>query len=285
MGAMGGFAAVPDDAGQLRFGASARAARAAVRVPRSRMVGHAPIRVLKLGSSILACPDDYLTAAKAIRAEAARGSRVVAVVSAMGGTTDSLLSAARSVTRTPPDALMGALLATGEEASVALMVLALTSSGVPAVGLNAWRLPLRTRGDLNDAEPVAVDTGPIRAALGAGKVVVFPGFIGMDVTGVPSVLGRGGSDLTALFLGDALGAAEVRLVKDVDGVFESDPRRCADHRAYDTLTWKQARRVGGGVVQPKAIDFAERRGLRFRVTGLGGRGTTVGASRVRLAAG
>lgn len=254
------------------------------------------IHVLKFGSSVLARPEDYPAVARAIGREVTRGRKVVAVVSAMGNTTDSLLAAARSVTPESPDRLMGALLATGEEASVALLTLALAAERVRAVGFNAWRLPLRTRGSLRDADPVAVDTTRIHAVLGDHDAIVFPGFVGVDETGVPSLLGRGGSDLTALFLGDALGAAEIRLVKDFDGIFPADPRcgrgsggphqtsgsgvRTAVSRsACPTLTWCQARTIGGGVVQPKAIDFAELRGLGFRVTGLSGKGTSVGRPR------
>ena len=267
---------------------------------RARRSPPAGIHVLKFGSSVLAGPGDYPVVAGAIGREVARGRKVVAVVSAMGDTTDSLLAAARSVTPAAHDRLMGALLATGEEASVALLTLALAAKGIPAAGLNAWRLPLRTRGSLREADPVAVDTARIRAMLASHDVVIFPGFVGVDVTGVPSLLGRGGSDLTALFLADALGAEAVRLVKDVDGIFPSDPRRLAgagSHRhgtprplrqggtgerppagqePYSTLTWSQAQEIGGAVVQSKAIDFAERRGLAFRVTGLTGKGTTVG---------
>lgn len=267
---------------------------------RARCSRPADIHVLKFGSSVLACPEDYPVVAGVIGREVARGRKVVAVVSAMGDTTDALLAAVRSVAAAPHDRLMGALLATGEEASVALLTLALAAKGVPAAGVNAWRLPVRTRGSLRDADPVAVDTGQIRAMFASHDVVIFPGFIGVDVTGVPSLLGRGGSDLTALFLADALGAEAVRLVKDVDGIFPSDPRRLSGavshrhgtpgslHRGgagerptagpepYSTLTWSQAQEIGGAVVQSKAIDFAERRGLAFRVTGLTGKGTNVG---------
>ncbi len=235
------------------------------------------IAVLKFGSSVLASPQDYTRAAEVIAAQVAGGQKVVAVVSAMGETTDSLLSAARSVTPVPSDTMLGALLATGEEASVALLSLALAARGVCAVGFNASRVPLRTNGALQDADPVFVDAGQIRAAFRTRDAVVFPGFIGVDMTGVASVLGRGGSDLTALFLGDALEAAEIRLIKDVDGIFPSDPRNGDALEPFRELTWDHARDIGGGVVQPKAIDFAERRGLRFRVTGLNGVGTSVGA--------
>ncbi len=234
------------------------------------------LHVLKFGSSVLRSPADYARVAAAVGAEIACDRKVVAVASAMGDATDSLLAAARAVTARPPERLVGALLATGEEASVALLTLALAAAGVEAVGLNARRTGIRTRGPLADADPVAIDAGRIRRLLRKGDAVVLPGFVGVDGSGAPSLLGRGGSDLTALFVGHALGAAEIRLVKDVDGVFSSDPRAARCPAPLATLTWEQAREIGGGVVQPKALDFAERRGLRFRVTGLGGRGTTVG---------
>lgn len=236
----------------------------------------APVCVLKFGSSVLECPADYPRVAEALWAETTAGRKVVAVVSAMGGTTDALLAAARAVAPTSPDSLMGALLATGEDASVALLVLALAARGVRARGTCASRLPILTRGALDDADPVAVDTAQLRAALRESDVVVFPGFVGVDVTGVPSLLGRGGSDLTALFLGHALGGAEVRLVKDVDGVYPADPRTNPGIEAYDEMSWGEAIRVGGEIVQGKAVEFAERNRMRFRVAGLGGRGTWVG---------
>ena len=236
----------------------------------------APVSVLKFGSSVLECPADYPRVAEALRAETTAGRKVVAVVSAMGGTTDALLAAARAVAPTSPDSLMGALLATGEDASVALLVLALAARGVRARGMCASRLPIVTRGALDDADPVAVDAAQLGAALRESDVVVFPGFVGVDVTGVPSLLGRGGSDLTALFLGHALGDAEVRLVKDVDGVYPADPRTNPGIEAYEEMSWGEAIRVGGEIVQGKAVEFAARHRMRFRVAGLGGRGTWVG---------
>ena len=150
---------------------------------------------------------------------------------------------------------------------------------------------MRTRGALWDAEPVDVDTGPIAAALDCSDVIIVPGFVGVDVTGVPSLLGRGGSDLTALFLGHAMGAAEVRLIKDVDGIYPADPRATGATGATGstgatgglaplrTVSWDHARRIGGGVVQDKALRFAACHGLAFRVAALGGCGTWVGTPR------
>lgn len=234
------------------------------------------LRVLKFGSSVLVRPELYRRAAEEVRAEVASGCRVVAVVSAMGETTDRLLAAARAVTDAPDDALLAALLGTGEEASVALLAVALDATGVSVSAFTRTTVPVRTRGPLQDADPVDVDTDRILSVLESVEVVVFPGFVGVDAAGTPSLLGRGGSDLTALFLGHALGAAEIRLVKDVDGIFPGDPRRKPEAGPFAYLSWEGARRIGGSVVQEKALAFAARHGLGFRVAAPGGRGTWVG---------
>lgn len=252
------------------------AGKAATRAGRSLAGGRAPVSVLKFGSSVLARPGDFGRVADVLGAEVAAGRKVVAVVSAMEGKTDALLAAAHSVAPEPPDSLIGALLATGEDASVALLVLALSARGLRAEGFNGSRLPIVTRGALDDAEPIAVDASRLRGALERNDVAVFPGFVGVDVTGVPSLLGRGGSDLTALFLGSALGDAGVCLVKDVDGVYPADPRANPGIEAYEEMGWNDAIRVGGEIVQGKAVAFAKRHRMRFRVAGLGGRGTWVG---------
>ncbi len=203
--------------------------------------------------------------------------RVVAVVSAMGNATNRLLAAAQAVTPAPPDALVGPLLATGEDASVALLLIALFGAGVDAEGATASRIPVRTKGCLLDADPVEVDVEALVEVLRRRQVLVVPGFVGVDMaTGAPSLLGRGGSDLTALFLGQALRAVSVRLLKDVDGIFPADPKRVKGLSAFTRANWEAARRFGGGVVQEKALNFASRHALGFRVGAVGGVGTRVG---------
>lgn len=231
--------------------------------------------VLKFGSSVLERPEDYRCAATEVSAEVGKGHKVVAVVSAMGRTTDDLLEAVKVVAQSPPHSVLVSLLATGEEASVALLSMALAAKGVRATEFTTAELPVYTRGPLEDADPVEVDSEKIVSALESADVVVVPGFIGMDGTGVPSLLGRGGSDLTALFLGHVLGA-EVRLVKDFDGIYPQDPRLVPDAVPFRFLSWEGVNRIGGDVVQIKAVDFAERHQLGFRVSALGGGGTWVG---------
>jgi homoserine dehydrogenase len=107
--------------------------------------------------------------------------------------------------------------------------------------------------------------------------------VGVHDSGEPSLLGRGGSDLTALFLADRLGAVECRLLKDVDGIHTDDPRRSSSAERIERTTWRGALAIGGGVVQDKALQFAWVRGISFRVASLGGSGTVVGPEPVHAA--
>ena len=238
--------------------------------PRSTIV------VYKFGSSILDGPGGFREAAAEVHRAVNKGHRVVAVVSAMCGTTDALLSTAASLSYRPPDALVSRLLATGEAASVALFGIALAEAGLSACPLGPEALGLRTSGPRLDAEPRDVSVGVLHAAFKDFPVVVVPGFVGVDDSGELTLLGRGGSDLTALFLADRLGAEECSLMKDVDGIHTGDPRLTASTERIDRTTWCRAMVIGGGVVQDKALRFARGREVSFRVAALGGVGTVVG---------
>jgi homoserine dehydrogenase len=245
--------------------------------------------VLKLGGSVLRGERDLPRAVSEVYRIWRRGARVVAVVSALGPTTDELLRRAEQLGLPPRGAAFAAYLGGGEHAAASLLALALQKSGLPASLLDAAGAGLVTTGDPHDAEPVALDAGRLLASLGEGGIAVLPGFVGRDASGQPTLLGRGGSDLTALFVAAELGGACV-LVKDVGGVFTADPAR-ADlaPRRYASIGWESARAVAGGAVQDKALRFAAARGLAFTVRAPGapldaaGAGTRVGSGPDRLA--
>jgi homoserine dehydrogenase len=239
--------------------------------------------VLKLGGSILDGPEALAAASLEVYREVRAGYRVIAVVSAFRGRTDALAALAR---RLAPGALGRshcALLATGEAEATAALALQLDGDGVPAECIEGHRLAIRTRGDAADGEPVAVDRETVLAALERVPVVVVPGFVGVDGQHGTTLLGRGGSDLTALFLARELGA-RCRLVKDVDGWFERDPAAPGPAPARRTrLSWEDALTDGAPVVQPKAVALARGWGQEFAVGALGtARPTLVGAGPTRL---
>lgn len=227
------------------------------------------IIVLKFGSSVLRSESDLPTAVHEIYRWWRQGFQVVAVVSAFGNTTDELTRHAHSVCDQPNDELVAALLATGEAASSALLGLALNRAGIPAAVLDAEQACLYTDGPTLDADLTAIDVASVLEALRDG-VVVLPGFVGRDRSGKTTLLGRGGSDLTALFLAQRLGGT-CRLIKDVDGLYTSDPnsRTGASAARFLRVGHATAARVGGAVVQLKALDFAERHRLKFSVSSIG----------------
>lgn len=235
-----------------------------------------PVAVYKFGSSVLEGAAGYRAAAAVVRREVLGGRRVVAVVSAVSGATDALLSLAGALSPGPAPHLVSRLLATGESASVALMAMALEVLGIQATALGAEALGLRTVGPLLEAEPYAVEEGVLHAALARGQAVVVPGFVGVDVSGEATLLGRGGSDWTALFLAQRLRAVACVLVKDTDGVYDADPKLVEGARRLERASWEEVLTLGGEVVQPRAVAWAREHRVNFTVASAGGRGTRVG---------
>lgn len=257
-------------------------------------VNNGDVIVLKFGGSVLRDEQDLRTAVHEIYRWVRRGDRVVAVVSALEGTTDALIAKARTYADAPESLHQGAyatLLATGEQTSAALLGLAIDRAGITVEVLDAASVHLRTSGTTTDAFPESIDARGILATLERVPVVVLPGFIGRDSDGRTTLLGRGGSDLTALFVAERLidarggGGADprgvrCRLVKDVDGLYEFDPAdRSKGSRPgrYASVHWDGALALDGGIVQHKAVRYAKEKGLAFEVgSTLAERATLVG---------
>ena len=240
------------------------------------------IVVLKFGSSVLRSERDLPAVVREIARERVAGAAVLAVVSAFRGVTDDLLKRAQQLGLPPQPQALAALLATGEATAAALLTLALAEAGMAATLFDSAQLGLVSEGDFLDGQAVAVNAAAIRKALADG-VVVAPGFVARDRDGRTTVLGRGGSDLTALFLAHTLGA-RCRLIKDVDGLYSGDPATDATASRYHTATWGTALRVGTRVVQSKAVRFAGAAFLEFEIAALApGNRTLVGRGPDRTA--
>lgn len=235
-----------------------------------------PIIVLKFGGSVLTREHDLANAVHEIYRWNRDGFRVVAVVSALGKTTDKLLAQGHHYGAVPEPGALASLVATGEATSAALLGLALDRAGIPAAVLDAPRINLRTRGQVLDSEPVSVDAAVIRGELQDRAAVVVPGFVGLDADGRTTLLGRGGSDYTALFLAQQLGASRCRLVKDVKGLYERDPGRPGPlARRFRHVSWDDALNLDGRIIQHKGVRFAKAHGLSFEVAELNGRDCSV----------
>ena len=236
------------------------------------------IIVLKFGSSVLQSRSDLPQAVHEIYRWIRRQYRVVAVVSAFAGETDRLLGTVEEYPNGNSEAI-ARIVGTGEEVATALLTLELDRFGIPAQVLDPSQIRLIADTSSNDTEPVSADITVIENVLAQGRVAVVPGFVARDDQGRVALFGRGGSDLSALFLAKQLGA-RCRLVKDVDGIYDNDPAKCADARRFDEINFADALSIAGKVVQRKAIAFGKKTGVPFEVAALGeGYATTVGSDR------
>ncbi len=234
-----------------------------------------PVIVLKFGGSVLTREQDLADATHEIYRWVREGWRVIAVVSALGKTTDRLLAQGHHYGVSPEPASLAALVATGELTSAALLGLALGKAGIPAEVLDAARLALKTQGPVLDSEPTDVDVAEIRQTLDRVPAIVVPGFLGRDSAGRTTLLGRGGSDFTALFLAQRLNA-RCRLVKDVKGLYERDPAKPGPlARRFRALSWDDALKLDGRIVQHKGVRFARDHGLEFEVGAINGADVTI----------
>ncbi len=240
------------------------------------------IIVLKFGSSVLRTPDDAPLVAHEVYRWVRDGWRVIAIVSALEGETDQLLSQAQRWEKNPHAAATALLASTGELRSAALLTLALDRAGIDAQVLDVAAIGLRTSGARTlDSKPLRVNAPKLRRLLKRFPVLVLPGFLGRDSIGRTTLLGRGGSDCSALFLAHHLGA-RCRLVKDVDGLYEWDPQIPGSlPRKFRQLSWDDAHKLDGGIVQHKAIEMAKHHGQDFEVASLYRRDATqIGERRI-----
>ena len=228
-----------------------------------------PLIVLKFGGSVLASEQELPSAIHEIYRWVARGYRVVSVVSALGTTTNRLLEQSRGYGHRLNPSTVAKLAATGEAASSALLGLALDRVGIANEVHDETSLGFETRGGQPlDSELLKVDGQKFDQAFERVRVIVVPGFIGRCPDDKLELLGRGGSDLTALFLAQAIEAEQCRLVKDVDGLFEWDPKRSGSPRQYDQIKFEHALQLDEKIVQHKAVRFARDHSINFEVGSL-----------------
>ncbi|MCZ2406668.1 MAG: aspartate kinase, partial [Burkholderiales bacterium] len=182
-----------------------------------------PLIVHKYGGTSMGSPERIRNVAKRVAKWARSGRQMVVVPSAMSGETNRLLALAKELAPARPSQdfhrEQDMLAATGEQASSALLAIALQAEGVPAVSYAGWQVPIRTDSSYTKARIESIDDQRVRADLDAGKVVIITGFQGMDDGGNITTLGRGGSDTSAVAVAAALKADECLIYTDVDGVY------------------------------------------------------------------
>jgi aspartate kinase len=215
--------------------------------------------VWKFGGTSVADPARLRAAAERMVAAQHSGRQVVAVLSAMGGTTDQLVAQARAMSSRPQLRELDALLAVGESISCALAAMAIGAMGSRAVSLTGSQAGILTDARHGDAQLQAVHPLRILEELEAGAIVLVTGFQGIGPNGDVTTLGRGGSDASAVAVAAALGRRECEIFTDVDGVFTADPRLVADARRLPAVGREEMRLLAAAVaavLQPRAIELA-----------------------------
>ena len=227
----------------------------------------ADIVVMKFGGTSVAGAEELKRAAARIVAAREGGSRVVAVLSARGKTTDELAEMALEISERPDPREMDMLLSTGERISCALCAMAIRDMGHEAISLTGSQAGIVTDSSHTKARILDVRADRIREALEQDRIVLVAGFQGVstdsrDVT----TLGRGGSDTTATALAAALGASECQIYTDVSGVFSADPRIVSDARKLPMVSYEEMLEMsasGAKVLQLRSVEYARNHGVRI----------------------
>ena len=222
--------------------------------------------VKKYGGTSVATPTKIKNIAKKI-AEESDSNRLVIVLSAMGKTTDNLVSLAKKCSKNPNLIDYDLLVSSGEQISISLLSMALKDLGKDSVAYTGWQAGIKTNNAHSTARILGINANKIKQDLKMKKIVVIAGFQGVN-NGSITTLGRGGSDTSAVAIAAALNASECQIFTDVDGVYTTDPRVCETARKIDNVTYEEMLEMSGlgsKVLQLRAVEFASKYNVPLRV--------------------
>lgn len=197
-----------------------------------------------------------------------QGHQVVVVLSAMSGETNRLHAMATQLDKQPASRELDMLLASGEQASIALLTIALIQKGFSAISLLAHQVSIKTDNHFGRARIKSVDNKRLLQALEQEQVVVVAGFQGQDMEDNITTLGRGGSDTSAVAIAVALQASECQIYTDVDGIYTADPRIEPKAVKIDTIAFEEMlvmASLGSKVLHNRAVEYAMANNMPIRV--------------------
>ena len=228
--------------------------------------------VHKYGGTSMGSTERIRNVAKRVAKWHRAGHQMVVVPSAMSGETNRLLGLAKELAPAKPGAAYGRELdqlgATGEQASSALLAIALQAEGLEAISFSGWQVPIKTDSSYTKARIESIEDVRVKAELDAGKVVIITGFQGVDPLGNVTTLGRGGSDTSAVAVAAALKADECLIYTDVDGVYTTDPRVVPQARRMERVSFEEMLEMasmGSKVLQIRSVEFAGKYRVPMRV--------------------
>ena len=224
--------------------------------------------VKKFGGSSVADRERIFNVAERCVEEYKKGNDVIVVLSAMGDTTDELIAKAKEINPNASRREMDMLLTTGEQVSVSLMAMAISSMGIPAVSLNAFQVGMHCTSAYGNARFKRVDADHIRHELEYRKIVIITGFQGVNKYEDYVTLGRGGSDTTAVAIAAALHADACEIYTDVDGVYTADPRIVKNARKLESISYDEMLELaslGAKVLHNRSVEMAKKYGVQLIV--------------------
>jgi aspartate kinase len=216
-----------------------------------------PIIVQKYGGTSVADAERIRSVARRIVRAKRAGNRVVAVVSAMGHSTDGLVTLAHQVTASPPSREMDMLLTAGERVSMALLSMAIIGQGERAISFTGSQVGIITDSSHTRARILEIKADRIRAALKQDQIVIVAGFQGVSLGREITTLGRGGSDTTAVALAVALNAKACEIYSDVPGIFTADPRIVPAARQLRSIPFDEMIELAGAGAQVLHVRAAQ----------------------------
>ena len=220
--------------------------------------------VLKFGGSSVADNIKLNLVADKIKEFYNKKTRVVAVVSAQGKTTDNLIKEASTLSSMPNERELDVLLSTGEQISMAKLSILLNRDNIPTISLTGWQAGIKTNNTNQDAIIEDIDTTRIEQELENGNVVIVAGFQGINEKGDITTLGRGGSDTTAVAIAAKIKANHCYIFSDVDGVYTTDPNQVKIAKKIDSLSYQEMLDIadeGAKVLHNRCVEVGEKFGV------------------------
>ncbi|AIL32771.1 aspartate kinase [Basilea psittacipulmonis] len=224
--------------------------------------------VHKYGGTSMGSIERIKNVAKRVAKWHRAGHQVVVVPSAMSGETNRLLGLANEISETPDPRELDMLASTGEQASSALLAIALQTIGIESKSFTGWQVPIKTDDAYTKARIRSIDADRIKRELNQGKVVVVTGFQGVDEDNNITTLGRGGSDTSAVAIAAAIKADECLIFTDVDGVYTTDPRIVPEAKRLNVISFEEMLEMaslGSKVLQIRSVEFAGKYHVPLRV--------------------
>lgn len=223
--------------------------------------------VQKYGGSSLSTMEKMRSVANKIIETYHHKGPLIVVLSAMGSTTNDLLTLAKNASKNPSKRELDMLLATGEQVSTSLLSMMLNDSNIPAVSLNGLQAGIQTEGQFTKNKIKDIELKRINAALQKNTIVIITGFQGYNHEGDITTLGRGGSDTTAVALSAKYGC-DCEIFTDVDGIYTMDPRRHQAAKKLQEISYEEMSELaylGANIMEPRAVEIAQKYRVRVYV--------------------